>query len=323
MGKERRKKTNKTVNLPALLALVVLGAVYFTCQYTYYKNGGDINHLLLSLQFPLIQCIPYEEREIIQITPIEENSSPGITLELSNKDDAAPIQWGSAPAILIYHTHATEAYFKTEDCNYEDNGQWRTLENDKNVIAVGNRLAEILQNQYGISVIHDITNHEPPKLATAYSRSVKTMEQYREEYPSLVMYIDLHRDSYGNDPQEVADYVTIDGKECARLMFVVGTGEGATGTGYGEMPDFEANYALAECITEKLAEVDKKLVRNIRVKTGRYNQHISNKCLLVEVGHNANTLEQALNSVEYLAAAIAATGDMDTAASSNQLSLSP
>ena len=54
-------------------------------------------------------------------------------------------------------------------------------------------------------------------------------------------------------------------------------------------------------------------MRNIRVKTGRYNQHISNQCLLVEVGHNANTLEQALNAVEYLAEAIARVGGIDSA----------
>ena len=68
------------------------------------------------------------------------------------------------------------------------------------------------------------------------------------------------------------------------MMFVVGTGEGATGTGFGEKPDFAANYALAKRITEYLAGIDERLVRNIRVKTGRYNQHISDQCLLVEVG---------------------------------------
>lgn len=55
-------------------------------------------------------------------------------------------------------------------------------------------------------------------------------------------------------------------------------------------------------------------MRNIRVKTGRYNQHISDQCLLVEVGHNANTLEQALNAVEYLAEAIAQVGGIEAAA---------
>ena len=88
-------------------------------------------------------------------------------------------------------------------------------------------------------------------------------------------------------------------------MFVVGTGEGATGAGFPEMPDFSANFALASAISQKLEALTPGFMRNTRVKTGRYNQHVSNQCLLVEVGHNANTFEQALNAMDYLAAAIA------------------
>ena len=51
-------------------------------------------------------------------------------------------------------------------------------------------------------------------------------------------------------------------------------------------------------------------MRDIRVKTGRYNQHISNQCLLIEVGHNSNTLDEALAAVEYFAAAVAECGGM-------------
>ena len=188
------------------------------------------------------------------------------------------------------------------------------------MVAVGEKLAECLRS-YGIAVIHDTTDHEPPKLATSYSRSLKTMEKYRDKYPSITMYIDLHRDSFGKNPTEPADFVTINGRQCARLMFVVGTGKGATGTGYGQMPDFDSNYALADRITNTLNGIDPGLTRDIRVKPGRYNQHISNQCLLVEVGHNANTFEQALNSIDYLAAAIAESAGLT--AGESQLSLSP
>ncbi len=40
-------------------------------------------------------------------------------------------------------------------------------------------------------------------------------------------------------------------------------------------------------------------------RTALYNQHVSPNCILVEVGHNANTLEQAKNSMRYLAESIA------------------
>ena len=40
------------------------------------------------------------------------------------------------------------------------------------------------------------------------------------------------------------------------------------------------------------------------VKTGRYNQHVSPNSLLIEVGNNMNTLDEALASMPALADAI-------------------
>ena len=213
------------------------------------------------------------------------------------------LSMSNQPTILIYHTHTLEAYLPTEKYPYtERGGKWRTNDNTRNVVTVGNVLESELKS-YGFNVIHDITNHEPPKLATAYSRSLKTMQAYKEKYPSLLMFIDLHRDA--SNTRSDNDYCIVDGEKAARIMFVVGTGKGATGTGFPEMPDFESNYALACSLTEYLRDINPNLVREVRVKTGRYNQHISNHCMLAEMGHNMNTLEEALVSAKLLAKAIA------------------
>ena len=127
------------------------------------------------------------------------------------------------------------------------------------------------------------------------------------------MMIDVHRDAYElSDEVTMEDYakaddaVEVEGKRCARLMFVVGTGQGKTGAGFSVKPNYPVNYALALALTEHMSAKSERLMRPIRVKTGRYNQHMGKRCLLVEVGHNANTLEEALNSIPYLAEAIAA-----------------
>lgn len=203
------------------------------------------------------------------------------------------------PTVLIYHTHTTEAYLQTEQNRYQESSRWRTYDNTKNIVAVGEALKKTLERDYGFTVLHDTTDHEPPKLATAYERSLKTMEAYHRKYPSIVLFIDLHRDAY-QDTDVPADYVTIDGTETARMMCVIGKGEK-----YTEKPFFETNYALAERMTSYLQSIHPKLARPIRVKTGRYNQHVSANCILVEVGHNANTLEQALAAMPYLAESIA------------------
>ena len=75
-----------------------------------------------------------------------------------------------------------------------------------------------------------------------------------------------------------------------------------------ETPDFEANFALAQKLTETLLSYNDRFMRNINIKSGKYNQQVSDKCLLIEVGHNGNTLEQAKNSMTWLARAIAGLG---------------
>ena len=82
-------------------------------------------------------------------------------------------------------------------------------------------------------------------------------------------------------------------------MFVVGRGDK-----YEVKPFYMQNLELAELCCSYLVRIDERLVRPVRMKAGRYNQHITNRSLLIEVGHNANTFEQALAVVPYLAEAI-------------------
>lgn len=203
------------------------------------------------------------------------------------------------PTILIYHTHTTEAYTQTEEETYREAGKWRTKDNTRNVVAVGEVLKTILETEYGFRVIHDMTDHEPPKLATAYERSLVTMERYHREYPSIVLFIDLHRDAYSAESAP-CDFLIVNGRETARLMLVVGKGDK-----YTEKPYYASNIAFAERITNHLNTIDSKLCRPIRIKKGRYNQHVAPNCILVEVGHNANTLSQAKAAMPYLAESIA------------------
>ena len=206
------------------------------------------------------------------------------------------------PQILIYHTHTQEAYRPTEEDAYVESGSWRTHDEAHSVVAVGELLKEELES-YGFTVIHDTTDHEPPKLSTAYSRSLMTMLDYQQQYPTLRIFIDLHRDA----SSDTKDFVTVSGEECARMMFVVGTGENYEGD---EKPNYESNFKLAQALTDEMNDICDGMMRPIRVKSGRYNQQVSDMCLLIEVGHNANTLEQAKNSVKLFAQALARVVDI-------------
>ena len=210
------------------------------------------------------------------------------------------IEKKEAPRVLIYHTHSYEAYAQDEAAPYKlaSGALWRTEDASKNIMRVGERLRELLEG-YGFQVVHDRTEFEPPRLGTAYVRSLEMLQNRLENSEEYDMIIDMHRDAYSKSSWTPAS-LTLDESDTARLMFLVGTGE----DGFTEKPLWEENYALANTMVQYLQAIDPQLCKDVNVKTQRYNQHVSTKCVLVEVGHCENTLDAALISVEYLAQAI-------------------
>lgn len=236
---------------------------------------------------------------------LSEKLTTEILSSIDNTDISTSDIFGSEPKVLIYHTHTEESYLLEGEA-VEASTTFRSTNKSIGVCAVGEALASELKSTYGISVIHDTTDHEPPYLGTAYERSLKTIQQYKAKYPSLEIFIDIHRDGYSvaQLASRQNDYVVVDGKECAKIMLVVGNGKGSSGQGFSVMPKYEENYKLAAAVTNKLNGIQNGLAKTVLVKTGRYNQHVSTKCMLIEVGHNGNTITQALNSVPYVARAI-------------------
>lgn len=221
-------------------------------------------------------------------------------LQCANNDSKQFVIGTQGPEILIYHTHTQEAYRQIIGKEYIEVGKFRSTDDDYSVVAVGEVLQQEL-NEYGFSVLHDATNHEPPKLNTSYSRSIKTIEKYQRDYPTLSVFIDVHRDAYGDVESGKKDYVMVNGDECARVMFVVAVGEG-----FDDKSDYESNFTLALALTKQLESMQKGFTRPIRVRkrSHNYNQHVSDMCVLIEVGHNANSLDQAKNTAKYVALAL-------------------
>lgn len=215
------------------------------------------------------------------------------------RETAPPPAW-TGKRVLIYHTHTWEAYEQVADAPYRETEKWRTKDSACNVVAVGEALAASLR-ALGLEVVHDTTAFEPPNLDDAYQRSLAMLESRQADGERYDLYIDLHRDALSSQ-STIRRTVSIGGEEVARFMVLVG--KGTTG-GYAEKPDWEANYAIAERITSSLNGQCEGLARDIKVKTGRFNQHVSDCCVLIECGVNTNTLQQVLSGVPYLAQAVA------------------
>ena len=294
---KHHKRYKRAVNEPTVFAWIVLLLAWLSmipiCFYMFY--AGNNRRVYVDPVFAARKVISQQNTQ----TPFFASQTQLSCSCVVSALPAVNALRSDKPTILIYHTHTTEAYTQTETETYREAGKWRTKDNTKNVVAVGEALKDILEREYGFHVIHDTTDHAPPKLATAYERSLMTMEKYHEEYPSIILFIDLHRDAYATD-HAPCDYLIINGVETARLMLVVGKGEK-----YDDKPYYESNIAFAKRITDHLNSIESDLCRPIRVKTGRYNQHVAPNCILVEVGHNANTLSQAMAAMPYLAESIA------------------
>ncbi|MDR3084924.1 MAG: stage II sporulation protein P [Christensenellaceae bacterium] len=261
---------------------------------------------VLSYQFPSIageETLPVtaesdehlpdtaDETERIRVE-IERIEKSGESYQAPVKEDGKPLR------VLIYHTHSYEAYAQNADEPYVETSQWRTKDQNHNIMRVGSELAQLLEG-YGIEVVHDLTEHEPPKLGTAYTRSLKTLEGYAERGETFDMMIDLHRDAASVRNTKMAT-VSAGGLPAARLMVLIGNGE----RGFAIMPNWSENYKFGQALTSILNEQTPGIARDVMVKTGRYNQHMSESALLIEVGHNLNTLEEAIRSMEPLAKAI-------------------
>jgi stage II sporulation protein P len=257
---------------------------------------------ILSYQLPFLTAVDVEtQNKDIEKSIFRKNKDSEIITSIKGleNDEMINIELsGDGPNILIYHTHTTESFRMKFDGEYNETTAWRTSDEDYNVVGLGSMLNRLLTSNYGYNVIHDKTNHEPPKLSTAYSRSLDTMDEYKDDHKDLKVYMDVHRDA-ADVVNDVDDVVYINGERCAKIMFVVGTGKD-----FNNKPNWENNYKLALAITNELNEINPNFAKPIRLKDGRYNQHISDACVLIEIGHNANTFSDAKNSIPYLAKAI-------------------
>ncbi len=201
------------------------------------------------------------------------------------------------PSVLIYHTHTTEAYIRDRDDLYREVAV-RSRDEKYNVVRVGEELAQILENRYGIDVIHNGTVHDYPEYNKSYLNAADTLEKYLKSYPSIKIAIDIHRDA-APDGQKLRVVKEVDGKNAARVMFVVGTD--ARGL---EHPEWKNNLKLAVMMQQRLNAISPGLAKHIYISKNRYNQHMADGSLLIEIGGDGNLLEECLYSCRFLAEAL-------------------
>ncbi|GEM_PF-383425 len=223
--------------------------------------------------------------------PAEETPNEGEETKITPvpvEDDEPFVEAGSEPLVCIYNTHNAECYIP-------DYGTSREEGENGGVYEVALKLAECLQ-ELGINTVQSSTIHDYPDWSLSYSNSLKTMQKMAEEYPSIKVWIDVHRDANIGEKNSITE---IDGESVARVMLVVGSNTRLS------HPNWQENQAFAQKIVADLDKYYAGLSRGLKVQSGRYNQHFSTHAILVEIGSDINSLDEAKLAVEMLAKSLA------------------
>ena len=214
------------------------------------------------------------------VTPEQLNAEKLLGKNLSIQKDS------SVPQILIYHTHAYEAF-----ADSVEGGE------DMTIVGAGNYLVELLTNVYGYNVIHDTTLYH---YNDAYSEACEHISDVLAENPTVQLTIDLHRDAANEGTRLVTE---VNGKQTARIMFFNGMCQTVDGPlDYVSNPYLESNLALSLQMKLLAEEYYPGFTRKNFLKAYRYNQHLMERSMLIEAGANTNTYGEVKNAMEPLAA---------------------
>ncbi|MCD7957268.1 MAG: stage II sporulation protein P [Lachnospiraceae bacterium] len=215
------------------------------------------------------------------------NAENLLSIDLSIEQDA------SVPQILIYHTHSQEAFADSREGEVSDT-----------VVGMGEILAEELRD-YGYNVIHvtgeyDLVDGVLDRSA-AYDYAREAVEEILEEYPTIEVVIDLHRDGVEGSEE---DFVTeIDGKVTSKIMFFNGLSRDADGETLSWLPNGYLTENLAFSLQlQVLSNAEYPgFTRKIYLQAERYNLHLRARSLLIEAGTQLNTVEEEQNAMVLIA----------------------
>lgn len=200
------------------------------------------------------------------------------------------------PQVLIVHTHATESYTNGDYGYYIKGQDTRTTDNSKNVVRAGDVLADVL-NKAGLVTINDKTQHDYPSYTGGYARSAETIKTYLKKYPTIKVVIDLHRDAITqSDNTKIKPTAEINGKKAAQIMLLCGAEVGDV----TDFPNWKENLRFNLALEKQLEADYPDICRPMSFKQCVYNFDIINGSILIELGSEANTLEEALYSAELL-----------------------
>ncbi|SNZ11060.1 stage II sporulation protein P [Terribacillus aidingensis] len=208
------------------------------------------------------------------------------------KKNTAP-STGDKDVVFIYYTHNQESYLPSLDAKQQETA----YNKNANVTDAGEAMAKRLE-ELGIGTVTDqtdigaILNEKGMAYHQSYEASRPVVEAAVSKNKNLAFVFDIHRDSLKRKDTTKE----INGDVYAKVVFVVGA----------ENKEYEKNLKLATDLHEKIEAEYPGLSRGVITKQGAgvdgvYNQDVSDKAALLEIGGAGNTVEEATRTAELFA----------------------
>mgnify|MGYP000866484537 CR=1 FL=1 len=183
--------------------------------------------------------------------------------------------------ILLYCTHSDESYVPSDGTE--------SIKGNGGIYDVAGALQKNLEKK-GVHTVFSKEKHDPHD-AGAYRRSRRTAVNLVKQNMPVRAVFDIHRDAVPK-----SHYVTeVDGQDMTKIRIVIGR----------RNQNRQANEELAYKIKSVADKNYPGLVKDIFLGKGSYNQELSPRSLLFEVGTYENSKEAAQKSTAYLADVIA------------------
>ena len=281
---DKNKITTKAILLESL-GLANINLIGIVANEISYFNDAKINNSDVSQHSEGLEKFQIDEKTIVKLTPeevAELNSvskayDPSLKKELQDK-----------PEVLIYHTHNMEHYSEATGQNTNP---------DANVVGVGDMLTKELEEGYGISVLHDTTNYTMPDYDTAYDRSREGLKKNINDNGGFKIIIDLHRDGVTKKSSSTA---ILNDQSLAQFMFVTSQ----------NVQYYEENQKAVDDLYNIGENLFPELIKPTRVVEypggiNGYNQGFAEKSMIIEVGSQLNSAQEAKLTAKYIARILA------------------
>ena len=194
------------------------------------------------------------------------------------------------PTVFIYHTHTSESYIPVSGKDH--------VYPKGDIVTVGSYIQQVLRVKYHIRTVCSETSHDQIPFRESYQRSQLTIKKYLQDYPTLKVLLDIHRDATPG----INARCLINGQNTATIGIIVGSDKMGL-----PHPNWRKNYQFATKIAENMNLYYPGLNSRVLVSDARYNQHLHDHALIIEIGDQNSTLEEAYRAVDLFAGILVIT----------------